>query len=126
MIGEVITMGEELLTWQFGTNNDTLVKLVLDGKKRATTSLYEQGDIPCVGDEAILTFSNKKKACIIKTKQVIITKFKNITPSLAELEGEGDFGTWKGEHIKYFKEIKSDFTEDTQIIFEIFEVIKTF
>lgn len=31
--------------WKFGTNNDYLVDLVLSGKKRATTSLYDFNDV---------------------------------------------------------------------------------
>jgi uncharacterized protein YhfF len=44
------------------------VKLVLDGKKKATTSLYEFDSLPTVGDVSILTDSNNNDMCIIKTK----------------------------------------------------------
>lgn len=119
-------MSNKLETWRFGIDNDKLVKLVLSGKKVATTSLFDENDIPIVGEESILVFSNNKKACITKTKKVIITEFKNIKEELSNLEGEGNFKKWKNEHIKYFKSIDSNFNENTKVCFEIFEVTKKF
>ena len=55
------------------------MKLVLDGKKMATTSLFEFDSLSTVGDVSILTDSNNNDMCILKTKKVIVTEFKNIT-----------------------------------------------
>lgn len=117
-------MNNHLKTWHFGIDNDYLVKLVLAGKKTATTSLYDLDDIPVVGEESVLIFDNEKKACITRTKKVIVTEFKNINEELANLEGEGTFEEWKNTHIEYFKSIDPTFNEDTKVIFEIFEVIE--
>jgi uncharacterized protein YhfF len=111
-------------TWHFGINNDYLVGLVLAGKKRATTSIFNENDSATIGEESILVFDNEKKACITKTKKIIVTEFKNITENLALLEGEGTFEKWKKEHIKFFKSIDKDFNENTIVEFEIFDVVK--
>lgn len=68
----------------------------------------------------------RKKACIIETKKVIITKFKNITSEMAFLEGKGDrtLEYYKKVHIDYFKSIEPNFSKETEVIFEIFEVIE--
>lgn len=115
----------KLPTWQFGIDNDKLVELVLKGIKTATTCLNNT-IIPKIGERSILTFENEKKACIIETKKVIITKFKNITSEMAFLEGEGDrtLEYYKKTHIDYFKSIEPNFSEETEVIFEIFEVIE--
>ena len=116
---------EQLETWQFEINNDELVELVLEGNKTATTSL-NNSKIPKIGERSILTFENEKKACIVETKNVIITKFKDITPEMAYLEGEGDrtLEYYNKVHIKYFKTINPDFNDDTEVIFEVFEVVE--
>ena len=115
-------MNNKLKTWHFGIDNDRLVELVLSGKKTATTSLYDKDNLPNVDEESILIFDNEKKACITKTKKVIITEFKNISEELSNLEGEGTFKEWKNVHIEYFKSINPNFNEDTKVVFEIFEV----
>ena len=74
--------------WTFGIDVDRLVNLVLDGKKTATTSLYELDNVSKVGDISILTDLKDNNVCFIKTINVIITEFKNITWDLAKLEGE--------------------------------------
>ena len=110
--------------WKFGTNNDYLVDLVLNGKKRATTSLYSEEDVPIVDEESALTYSDGEIACITKTSRVVITEFKNITWDLAKLEGENNsFDEWKKEHIEFFKSIDNNFNENTKVIFEVFEVL---
>ena len=101
------------------------MKLVLDGKKTATTSLYEFDSLPTVGDVSILTDSNNNDMCIIKTKEVIVTEFKNIIWDLAKLEGENNsLEEWRKVHKNFFSKIDSSFNYDTKIIFEIFEVIE--
>lgn len=115
-------MNNKLKTWHFGIDNDKLVELVLSGKKTATTSLYNENDIPIVNEESILIFDNEKKACVTKTKKVIITEFKNISEELSILEGEGTFEEWKKAHIEYFKTINPNFNENTKVTFEIFDV----
>lgn len=119
-------MNNKLKTWHFGINNDKLVNLVLSDKKTAATSLYDEDDIPVIGEESILIFDNDKQACITKTKKVIITKFKNISEELSMFEGEGTYEEWKKSHIEYFKTIDPNFNDDTKVIFEIFEVKEKF
>ena len=118
-------VGGFMKTWKFGINNDYLVKLVLLGKKRATTSLYSEEDVPIVDEESALTYSNGKIACITKTSRVVVIEFKNITWDLAKLEGENNsFDEWKEEHIEFFKSIDSSFNENTKVVFEVFDVLK--
>lgn len=111
--------------WTFGIDVDRLVNLVLDGKKTATTSLYELDNVSKVGDISILTDLKDNNVCFIKTINVIITEFKNITWDLAKLEGEDkSLNEWKENHMNFFKKIDPNFNENTKVIFEVFEVIK--
>lgn len=111
--------------WTFGIDVDRLVNLVLDGKKTATTSLYELDNVSKVGDISILTDLKDNNVCFIKTINVIITEFKNITWDLAKLEGEDkSLNEWKENHMKFLKKIDPNFNENTKVIFEVFEVIK--
>ena len=111
--------------WTFGIDVDRLVNLVLDGKKTATTSLYELDNVSKVGDISILTDLKDNNVCFIKTINVIITEFKNITWDLAKLEGEDkSLNEWKENHMNFFKKIAPNFNENTKVIFEVFEVIK--
>lgn len=80
-------MYNKLERWTFEINTDKLVSLVLNGKKTATTSLYEF----IVGDISLLTDLNNNDMWILKTKKVIVTEFKNITWDLVKLEGENNF-----------------------------------
>ena len=123
----IFVLLNELDRWTFGINVDRLVNLVLEGKKTATTSLYEIDSLPKKGDISVLTDSKDNSLCILKTKKVIITEFKNITWDLANLEGENNsLDEWRKVHIDYFSKIDSNFNDDTKVIFEIFEVIEKF
>ena len=116
---------KDIERWKFGIDNDKLVNLVLQGKKKATTSLlsdYNKNSIPKIGDISIITYDDDTDACVIKNTNVIITEFKNITEELAYLEGEGDNSL--KIHKEYFKSIDSNFNDNTKVVFEIFEVIK--
>ena len=74
-----------------------------------------------------MTDLKDNNVCFIKTINVIITEFKNITWDLAKLEGENNsLEEWRKVHTDFFSEIDSSFNDDTKVIFEIFEVIEKF
>ena len=114
--------------WSFAINNDELVKLVLSGKKTATTSDYDKNNLPAIGEETILCYSNGIEACIVKTIGYKIMKFSEMTDDFVRLEGEGDLSLkyWKDIHYNLFKSYDSKFNKDSLIVFEIFKVTKRF
>lgn len=116
-------MNNELKTWHFSTNNDRLVQLVLIGKKTIKITLYDKNNVPRINEKSILIFDNEKKACITRTKKVIITEFKNIKEELFKFEEE-KFEEWKSEHLEYFRTINPGFNENSKVVLEIFEVIE--
>lgn len=102
-----------------------MVEPVLEEKKTATTYLYEDDEKYKENDISILTDINGNDVCLIQTKKIIITTFKNITWDLAVLEGENNsLDDWRKEHYNFFKKINPDFNKDTKVVFEIFEVIE--
>jgi uncharacterized protein YhfF len=120
----------------FGNNKiaDELFNLVYSGKKTATcgslwsyeaekTNPLEKGDLNIVTDYC------GKKACVIKTTNIKIKKFIEISEVDARLEGEGDLSLkyWREEHKKFFeekcKEIGKEFSEKMPVVFEEFEVV---
>ena len=120
----IVILLNKLDRLKFGIDIDKLINLVLDGKKTATTSLYEYDSLPTIGDISVLTDSNNNNVCMVKTKEVIVTEFKNITWNLAKKEGENNsLDEWRKVHKNYFSKIDPSFNENTKVIFEIFKVI---
>ncbi len=112
-------MYNKLERWTFGIDEDKLVILALNGKKTATTSLYEIDSIPKRGDISVLTDSNDNNVCIIKTKEVIVTEFKNIAWDLAKLEGENNsLEEWRKVHKDFFIKIDSTFNDNAINFYE--------
>ena len=110
-----------------------LLRLVLEGKKRATSSsltCYElEGEsVPAPGDLSIVTDWAGEPHCVIETTQVDILPFRDMTFALCRLEGEDDsLDSWRCSHIHFFtaegQEAGYVFTEDMPVIFEQFRVI---
>lgn len=112
--------------WKFGIDNNKLINLVLSGKKTATTSLFESNEkLPIIGEESIICYDDGSEACIVKTTDYKIMKFKEMTEEYAKLEGEGDLtlNYWKKVHYDFFKSIDKNFNENNNIVFEIFELV---
>ncbi len=122
---EIVVLLNEPDRWKFGMKPNALAKLVLNGKKTATTSLYRYENLAKPGDFSVIIDASRKSVCAIKTKKVIIKKFKDITWDLVKLEGENDsLEDWRKSHINYFSKIDKEFNCNTKVIFEIFEVLK--
>lgn len=112
--------------WSFCDDNDNLIKLVLDEKKTATTSIYDKNDLPLIGEKSIILYDNGKPACIIEIVDYKILKFGDIDKSLSSLEGEGSHTQWKLNHERIFKRYDSTFDDETLVVFEKFKLIKKY
>ncbi|MDO4523592.1 MAG: ASCH domain-containing protein [Eubacteriales bacterium] len=120
--------------WQFEGAPDELAKLVLDGVKTATCSLYywykvEGEPLPAVGEYSVILNSKDEPVCIIQTRNVNIVPFNLATEEHAYKEGEGDrsYEYWKKVHVDFFSnelaEVNMKFTEDMEIVCEEFKVV---
>lgn len=124
-------------SWYFGYNEElanSLVKLVINGAKRATTSLYffyqiEGEELPKKEDLKVITDFSGNAQCIIKTTAVDLIPFSKVGEEFAYREGEGDKSLkyWREAHIKAFtcelKEFNKEFNEDMLVVCEEFEVV---
>ena len=124
---------KEIPRWKFSSDNEKLISLVLNGEKRATTSLYNEyiknkEPLPKIQQRSIILHEDNTDACLIEIENVIITEFKNITGELAFIEGEGDKSLeyYRNEHYKIFKNIDSNFSDESKVVFEIFRVIEKY
>lgn len=110
--------------WSFCDDNDNLIRLVIDGKKVATTSNYDPNELPNVGEKSMILYSDETSACIIETISFEIIKFGKISSSLSDLEGEGSYEEWKSNHERIFKYYDSTFNDETLVVFERFKLIE--
>lgn len=85
-----------------------LLSLVLEGKKKATSSSFkayekEGSNLPKIGDLSIVTDWDGNPRCIIETKNITIIPFKDITYDICSREGEDDsLESWREGHIRFF------------------------
>ncbi|UCD60918.1 MAG: ASCH domain-containing protein [Flavobacteriaceae bacterium] len=91
------------------------LKLILSGKKRATShSLlglqYRKEPLPKIGDFTVLTDWKGEARCILRTVAVRLKPFFSIRESYSKIEGEGDLSLtyWKNKHWDdYTKELEA-------------------
>ncbi|GMQ55846.1 ASCH domain-containing protein [Vallitalea sediminicola] len=110
-----------------------LLRLVLIGQKKATVSSllsYEiEGEpVPQVGAFSIVTDWDGVPRCVIKTTNIRVIPFCEITYDICKLEGEDDtLISWVNGHTRFFKEegeqLGYEFSEDMPVVFEEFEVV---
>ena len=111
-----------------------LFKLVLEGKKQATASLYweyevENEKLPEVGNLSIVTDWNGEPKCIIETTNVNIYPFDEVNAEFAAKEGEGDCSLeyWRRVHWdcfgRYCKHLRKEPSVKMPVVCEQFKVI---
>jgi len=110
-----------------------LLKLVLEGKKKATASSLEayrkeNEKLPIPGDYSIVTDFDGNPYGVIWTTAVTILPYRFITFDICKREGEDDtLESWQKNHKKFFSEegkiIGYKFTEHMLVVFEDFELL---
>ena len=85
-------------------------KLVLQGKKRATSDSllglqYRKERLPKIGDFMVITDWEGTAQCIVEITKVQLKPFFSIDAEYARIEGEGDQSLeyWKEIHWNYFE-----------------------
>lgn len=122
--------------WHFCDNEqdaNELAELVVNETKKATASLYlsymNEDELPKTGDISIIINWSGEAQCIIKTTNIEIVPYKDVTEDFAATEGEGDRSLeyWRRAHWSYFsremKEIGKEPTDDMLVVCEKFEVV---
>lgn len=85
--------------------------------------------LPAVGDLDIVTNWNGSAQCIIRTTEVAIVRFCDVTADHARAEGEGDgtLASWRATHGAYYQRelagTKYTPAEDMPVVCQSFVVI---
>lgn len=123
--------------WSFGDSPalaDDLLALTLRGEKTAMASaLWEfeiDGDpLPQPGELAIILDGAGAPRALIRTTEVEIVPFKDVSPEHAALEGEGDrsLDYWRAEHERAWRgslaSTPYDFDTKMPVVCERFELL---
>lgn len=112
---------------------NALLKLVLEGKKKATASsrysFEKRGlELPKTGDLSIVTDWDGNPRCVIETTKVTHLAFRDMTYDICRREGEDEnLESWQRGHVNFFtEEGKAEgyvFSWDMPVVFEDFEVV---
>jgi uncharacterized protein YhfF len=125
------------LAWSFGDSPalaDELLELTLRGEKTAMASaLWEfeiDGDpLPQPGELAIVLDGAGAPRALIRTTEVEIVPFEDVSPEHAALEGEGDrsLDYWRAEHERAWRgslaHTPYDFDTKMPVVCERFELL---
>lgn len=121
----------DLDVWRLGKNKkqaNKLYKLVLKGKKIATSYLYNENEKLASNDYSILTNWDKNRQLLILTTNIEIVPFNKVTKQHVQNEGEGTktLRFWRKIHKKLFtkelEESKKLFTDETLIVCKTFKI----
>jgi len=133
--GEYVVDITKLEKWHFENDEEScnyILSLVLNGKKRATPSSllgYQNEPLPQAGEISVITYWDGTPACVVKTTNVQIIRFCDMTYDIAKLEGENDsLEEWRETHSAFWidegKRKGYTFSEEMPIVFEEFEVLE--
>ena len=132
-----LTVAENVapVAWSFGDNPeqaDRLLGLVLDGTKTATSSALSEYDgddapLPREGDLSIVVDGAGHPKALIRTTDVAVVPFGEVSDDFAAAEGEGDRSLegWRTDHTEFFTRVLGLVTvpEDFMVVTERFELL---
>lgn len=122
--------------WTFGSDAvvaDQLARLVCDGVKTATSSLYEayqdeNDPLPKAGDVDYVKDSKGRPVCVVEFTHIEVLPFLEVPEVHAIAEGEGDLSleSWRDVHRTFFKKFYPDFHDGMRVVCESFKVVHVF
>ncbi len=137
VLGASVSSTVQPPAWSFGDNPalaDELLGLVLDGRKRATATAMAELETtgeprPVPGDLSILLDGAGHPRALIRTTDVDVVPFDEVTEEFAALEAEGDgsLAFWREGHERYFRRVlavtEAAVGPDLLVVCERFELL---
>lgn len=133
--GLTVAEGVAPVAWSFGDHPeqaDRLLELVLAGTKTATSSALSEYDdedapLPKPGDLSIVVDGAGHPKALIRTTEVEVVPFGEVSEELAAAEGEGDrtLASWRADHADFFRRVLGveQVPEDFMVVTERFELL---
>jgi uncharacterized protein YhfF len=119
--------------WSFGDSPDMadrLLGLVLEGRKTATSGLYQEyvdsgQPLPKVGDLSIIVDGSGRPGALVRDVEVQTVPFGDVTPAQATAEGEGDcsLDSWREGHREFWLRDGYEVGDGTLVVWERFKVL---
>ena len=119
--------------WSYGDDAEAeeLLARVLDGRKTATalavSELTQVGlDIPRVGDLSIVLDGAGDPRALLRTTEVEILSFDQVTAehAAAEAEGDGSLASWRAQHEESWRRVLGEaFSPSLDVMLERFELV---
>lgn len=124
---EFATKGYNILGFGSDRNlSDRLINLIVKGRKRANSRLYNRGrKLPEVDSYGIVLNHQNDPCCLVQYTGFDIKPFSKVGLEFAEEEGEatGDIHTWIEERREHFKKEGSRFNDSSLILCEKFRLV---
>jgi uncharacterized protein YhfF len=121
-----------LRTIEFGTPGamrQWLVKLVVDGTKRATAGLlseyHDEGEpLEHVGERLAIVDDDGHHVATVRVTKVVESRFIDVPDAFALAEGEGDLDAadFRRSHTTYWTSVGTPVTDDTMVVQVYFEL----
>lgn len=107
---------------------DSLLQLILSGRKRATCWACLDEQPPAPGTLSVITDWAGENGCVLETVRAGVLPFCEVTWEMARREGEDEtFESWRENHIAFFtRESAAEgytFSMEMPVIFEQFRVV---
>lgn len=109
---------------------ERLVRLVLEGRKRATAGLvseyeFENEPIEYPGEHLAIVDNDGRHVGTLKVTRVEILRFADVPDEFALAEGEGDLDAadFRSSHMKYWTRVGETVTDDTLLATIYFDLI---
>lgn len=120
--------------WAFGATTseaDALAALVLEGRKRATSSAWSDYAVegaapPAEGDLSILLDGSRRPRAVLEVTRVTVLPFTEVSEAHASAEGEDDrsLAGWRVEHERFWRDHAAvGFDPDMLVVCEEFRVL---
>ena len=120
-------------SWSYGDDAeaDELLARVLDGRKTATAlavaELTQVGlEVPRVGDLSIVVDGAGDPRALLRTTEVEVVPFDQVSAghAAAEAEGDGSLDSWRAQHEESWRRVLGEaFSPSLDVMLERFELI---
>ena len=120
-------------SWSYGDDDEAqeLLTRVLDGRKTATAlavaELEQVGlEVPRVGDLSIVVDGAGDPRALLRTTEVSIVPFDQVTAeqARAEAEGDGSLEVWQSRHEESWRRVLGEaFSPSLDVMLERFELV---